>query len=84
MNVSCVVGDMGHVTSISDPRVEEGDCRYLPREILQEVGERGGGERERDADGAIPFTQNYSHLPKADTFSLGLTAFHAVSANAFL
>ena len=73
-------GDMGHVTSVRDPQVEEGDCRYLPREILQEVSPLFSGDSSQSNFDQSIVSQDYRALPKADIFALSLTVYTAVSS----
>ena len=63
------LGDFGHITSLDrdDAEVDEGDSRYLAREIL---------ERPFGSDGDSPAKLD---LCRADIFSLGLTVFAAAT-----
>ena len=72
---------MGHVTSVSNPVVEEGDCRFLPRELLNNVRTCVcvGCVLSVLHSWCVLSLQNYEELAKADIFSLGLTVYTAVS-----
>lgn len=80
-------GDLGHVTSVRSPQVEEGDSRFLAREVLHEVEmfsalccDQTGPKRFGSLSYRVIPPQNYSHLPKADIFALGLTVLLAAGA----
>ena len=89
------VGDLGLATQISDPHVEEGDCRYLPR-VRRPLSAAGGRFALLSSTTAkvwqprlnprlVPPTQqeimqgDYGDLTKADVFALGCTLYEAAS-----
>lgn len=77
------------MTSVSSPQVEEGDSRFLAYEVLREVT-----HPELILLTVIFYTtamnfkctlipsclQDFTHLPKADIFALGLTVLLAAGA----
>jgi wee1-like protein kinase len=61
------IGDLGHVSPIDKFNIEEGDCRYASRELIQGSGESVGDPGE------------YRDVRKSDIFALGLTLYEATS-----
>ena len=89
------IGDLGHVTRVNNPQVEEGDSRYLANEILQEVHfvmffyvpQLHVNTMPLREDilymyviSCVLLPQDYSNLTKADIFALALTVLSASGA----
>ena len=63
------IGDLGHVTSIEKCLIDEGDCRYAARELLNVTSTQGhDGSKGQGRD-----------IRKSDIFSMGLTVYEAAT-----